>query len=360
MLQQRGAKVNTIDIAGRKIGNGYEPFVILEVGINHNGDMQIIRKMIDEAFAAGADAIKFQTFKAEEFIADPNQTYTYRSGGLEITEPMLEMFRRYELSETQWRQIFLWCKQSNILCFSTPQNPSDLDFLLSIVDLPVIKVGSDDLTNLELMRYYAGKGLPMIISAGMAYISEVEAAVRSIRASGNEMISILHCVSSYPASARNIHLNKIATLQRAFDVPVGFSDHTEDNNAAVASVAMGACILEKHFTLDKNMPGPDHWFSMNPTEAKAWVRAIKDAYCMLGKSVVEPTAEELTMRKIARRSIVANNDIAAGTVLTRKDLALKRPGTGIPPAHIDYLIGQRLAINIRKNELITFENLRVR
>jgi N,N'-diacetyllegionaminate synthase len=347
-----------LDIAGRRVGPGCEPFVILEAGINHNGDMALLRKMIDEAVVAGADAIKFQTFKAEEFISDPHQTYTYKSQGRQITESMLDIFKRFELSEPQWQQVFTWCRDSGILGFSTPQNPSDLDFLLNITDLPVIKVGSDDLTNLELLRYYAAKGLPVIISAGMAFISEVEDAVRAVRSSGNQSLAVLHCVSSYPAAPEALHLNKILTLSGAFDLPVGFSDHSQGNTAAVTAVSLGACILEKHFTLDKNLPGPDHWFSADPAEARTWVQAIRDCHRMRGTGIIEPAPEELQMRAIARRSIVAARDLAAGIVLTRADMAFKRPGTGVPPRMVNELIGQRIARPIARNSLITFDAFR--
>jgi N-acetylneuraminate synthase/N,N'-diacetyllegionaminate synthase len=348
----------TFEIDGRRIGPGHEPFLILEVGINHNGDMDQVKKMIDVAANSGADAVKFQTFRAAEFVSDPLATYTYQSQGRQVTESMLGMFQRYELSPDQWKQIVLWCEQSKIMFFSTPQNPSDLDFLLKTTRLPAIKVGSDDLTNIGLMRYYASKSLPMIISAGMAYLSEIESAVRAIRETGNSRLAVLHCVSSYPAPAEDLHLNKMATISRAFDVPVGFSDHTVGPLGAVAAVAMGACIVEKHFTLDKNLPGPDHRFSADPREVKEWVHAIRNTYRSLGQSIVEPTTDEMEMRKIARRSVVAARDLAQGEILKLEDLAFKRPGTGIPPAHVSYLVGHRVRRDLRKDDLVTFEALR--
>lgn len=346
------------EIQGRRIGLGHEPFLILEAGVNHNGDMELVRRMIDAASTAGADALKFQTFVAAEFVSDPSQTYTYRSQGREVTESMLSMFQRYELTIAQWRQIVSWCNEAGIMFFSTPQNSSDLDFLLDITDLPVIKIGSDDLTNVGLIHYYASKGIPIMISAGMAYLSEIEGAVRAVHEAGNNNLSILHCVSSYPAQPEDLHLNKMATIARAFNVPVGFSDHTEGTTAAVAAVALGARIIEKHFTLDKNLPGPDHWFSANPEEAKDWVRAIRSVYRSLGQSVIEPTSRECEMRKLARRSIVAARDLPMGRILSPQDLTCKRPGTGIPPAHIQYLIGQRITRDICKDTLVTLEDIR--
>ena len=348
----------SFDVDGRIIGPGHEPFLILEAGINHNGDMNLVRQMISAAVDAGADALKFQTFTAAEFVSDPQQMYTYRSQGREVTESMLAMFKRYELSAEQWKQIVAWCHEAGIMFFSTPQNISDLDFLLSLVKLPVIKVGSDDLTNIALMRYFASKGIPMMISAGMAYLSEIEAAVRAIREAGNQNLAVLHCVSSYPAQPDELHLNKMATIARAFDVPVGFSDHTEGAVAASAAVALGACVVEKHFTLDKNLGGPDHWFSADPKEAKAWVQAIRNTYRSLGISEIRPTGRELDMRKIARRSIVAARDLSAGTILSVDDLTFKRPGTGLTPSQLEHLLGQRIAKPIRKDVLVTFADLR--
>ena len=346
-----------LEIADRRIGPGFEPFIILEVGINHNGDTAIARKMIDVAFSCGADAVKFQTFKAEEFISDPDKTYTYRSQGQEVTESMLSMFKKCEFSREQWKKIAEYCKKVGILFFSTPQNPSDLDFLLELVNLPVIKVGSDDLTNVDLLKYFASKKIPLIISAGMAYLGEIEDAVNAIRVSGNHNFAILHCVSSYPAKPEQLNLRKMATIANAFEVPVGFSDHTEGVDASIAAVALGACILEKHFTLDKNLAGPDHWFSSDPEEVTRWIRAIKTTWNSLGSPVVSPTELELEMRLIARRSIVAKRDLAAGTILNAENMAFKRPGTGLPPKMRHLLEGRRLGRSIKCDEIISLDYL---
>lgn len=350
--------MNRIKISeGKYIGENEPCFIIAEAGINHNGDINIAKKMIDKAKECGVDAIKFQTFKAEEFISDINQTYTYESQGKEITESMFEMFKRYEFTKEHWIEIADYCSQQNIIFFSTPQNPSDLDFLMSIVDLPVIKVGADDLTNLELMSYYASKGKPMIISAGMAYISEIEDAVEAIRKEGNIELMILHCVSSYPAQAEEVNLKKMNTISQAFEVITGFSDHTIGTTASVGAVTLGAKIIEKHFTLDKNMEGPDHWFSSDVDELKKLVYDIKYIEKALGSSQVKPTKKEMQMRKVARRSIVAAKDISIGDVLTRELIAFKKPGTGIQPKLAKIIIGHKVRKTIKLNELITFEDI---
>jgi N,N'-diacetyllegionaminate synthase len=339
------------------IGNGEPTFIVAEVGINHNGDLNLAKKIIDEAKKCGVDAVKFQVFKADEFVSDLSSTYTYRSRGELITESMLEIFKRYEFDAAEWKEIFGYCKNKNMEFFVTPQNPSDLDFILSIVDIPVIKVGSDDLTNLELLEYYAKKNKPVIISAGMAYISEIEDAVNTIRNTGNSDLIVLHCVSSYPADAEEVNLRRILTIKQAFDVVVGFSDHTIGYSAAVGAVVLGAKVIEKHFTVDKNLPGPDHWFSANPDEMRELVDEIRFIERALGSGVIEPTPKELEMRKIARRSIVAAKNIDKGGAITRNVVTFKRPGTGLTPKFINYIIGRKAKIDIKKNELITFDKI---
>ncbi len=341
----------------RYIGNDEPCFIVAEVGINHNGDVNSAKKMIDVAKECGVDAVKFQTFKAEEFVSNPDETYTYKSQGRGVTESMLEMFKRYEFSEGGWKEIFNYCKNMDIICFSTPQNPSDLDFLLKIVDLSIIKVGSDDLTNLELLKYYASKNKPMIISVGMAFISEIEDAVEIIREKGNNDLVVLHCISSYPTEAEEINLRRMLTIRQAFDVIVGFSDHTVGTIAATAAVALGAKVIEKHFTLDKNLPGPDHWFSSDPKELSQLVQTIRYTEKSLGNYIIKPTSKEMEMRKIARRSIVAARDVKKGEVITSEVLNVKRPGTGLPPKFIKYILKKEAKINIKKNELITFEKI---
>lgn len=341
----------------RYIGNNEPCFIIAEVGINHNGDINLAKKMIDVAKECGVSAVKFQTFKAEEFISKLDETYTYESQGKEVTESMLKMFKRYEFSDEEWKEIFNYCKSKNIIVFSTPQNPSDLDFLLKIVDLPIIKVGSDDLTNLELLKYYASLNKPMIISAGMSFISEIEDAVNVIRETGNNDLVVLHCVSSYPAEPEEVYLKKMLTIKQAFDVIVGFSDHTIGNTASTAAIALGAKVIEKHFTLDKKLPGPDHWFSSNPKELSQLVQAIRYTEKSLGNYIVKPTPKEIEMRKVARRSIVAARDIKKGEIITPEELSVKRPGMGLPPKFIKYILKKEAKVNIKKNELITFEKI---
>lgn len=346
-----------IKVGDRYIGENEPAFIIAEIGINHNGDIDLAKKMVIEAKNCGADAVKFQKFTAQDFISDPDATYLYRSQGRDITESMLEMFKRYEFSKSEWKELIEYCISVGVIFFVTPQNPSDLDFILSMTSLPIIKVGSDDLTNISLLEYYAGKRIPMIISAGMAYASEIEDAVAAIRRNGNDDIIVLHCVSSYPANADELNLRKIPVIRDAFGTIIGYSDHSIGNVAAICSIVLGAKVIEKHFTLDRDLPGPDHWFSCEPAELKELVKGIRHAEMALGNSMLVPTPHEQEMRKIARRSIIAMRDIKSGDHIRIDDVGLKRPGTGLPPKFLKYIVNTRAKINIKVNDIITFDKL---
>ncbi|MBU1659454.1 N-acetylneuraminate synthase family protein [bacterium] len=342
-------------------GQKMSVFIIAEVGINHNGDISLAKKMIDEAKRAGADCVKFQTFKAQEFVSDASQTYTYTSGGKEITESMLEMFQRYEFNKQEWIEIIAYCKEKGIAFSSTAQNSSDLDFLLSLTKLPFIKVGSDDLTSLQQLRYYASKGLPMIISAGMAYESEIHDALEAIRETRNDDITVLHCVSSYPTQAEEVNLKKIPAIKNIFGVKVGFSDHTLGSTAAVGAVCFGACVIEKHFTLDNAMAGPDHWFSVNPKELQKYIQDIRFIENAIGSSELKPTTKELEMRKLARRKVVAKTEIQAGQTIEARHVDFKRVNASaqgtVEPKNAQLLFGKTAKSNIAKNTPITLEML---
>lgn len=336
-------------------------FIIAEVGVNHNGDINIAKEMIDEAKKAGANCVKFQTFKAEEFVSDVSQTYTYKSQGKEVTESMIEMFIRYQFTKEEWIEIVEYCESKDILFSSTAQNKSDLDFLMSITELPFLKVGSDDLTNLELLSHYGSKNIPMIISAGMAYAYEIEDAVSAIRNSGNDDITVLHCISSYPTEATDVNLKKIPVIRDAFDVKVGFSDHTIGSASAVGSVCFGVTVIEKHFTLDNKMAGPDHWFSINPSELKKYVDDIRFIEKALGNGQLKPTSNELEIRKIARRKIVAKTNILKGTKISNENINFKRidntDNLGIDPKNILFILNRTVSKDITKDETIVLENL---
>lgn len=345
-----------IKLGKKTVGEGFPVYIIAEAGINHNGSVDCAKEMIRCAKNCGVDAIKFQIFSAAEFVSSPKDLYTYHSQGKPVTESMLEMFRRYEFASDEWEEIFSFCKKQKIDFFATPQNPSDLDFLLTLVDVPAIKVGSDDLTNLELLGYYAKKGKPLIISAGMAYIGEIEDAVNVIRNSGNTDLAILHCTSSYPTDAGDVNIRKMLTIRQAFNVVTGFSDHTRGSVATIGAVALGASIIEKHFTMDKNLPGPDHWFSSDPKDLSDLVHSIRFIERALGDPQIRPTEKESDMRSLARRSIVASKTIKKGETITRESIDFKRPGTGLAPKYLPCIIGRKTKSGIRKNSQILFEN----
>ncbi len=345
------------EISGKRIGPGEAPFIILEAGINHNGELTKVEKMIQAAKNAGADAIKFQTFKASEFIADAEQQFTYKSQGKEVTESMLEMFKRYEFSSDEWFQIKSMCDHAGIIFMSTPQNRSDLQLLLEI-GIPAIKVGSDDFTNLPLLTYYSQIGLPLIMSCGMANLGEVYDAVGATNAlSGNDVLLML-CTSQYPTPPEDVNISKMTTLAGAFPgLLLGFSDHTQGDTAAVLAIGKGAVVFEKHFTLSHDLSGPDHWFSETPETATKWVASIRQAYEMIGSGEMVPTLKEMEMRNIARRSIIALRDIEAGEILNENNIGLMRPGTGLPPKMIDFFIGQKCRNKIAKSDQLKFTDI---
>ncbi|HVZ53573.1 MAG TPA: N-acetylneuraminate synthase family protein [Pseudolabrys sp.] len=341
-----------IGIGARRIGDGHPPFIIAEAGINHNGELTRALAMVSAAREAGADAIKFQTFRAEEFVGDPSQTYTYRSQGRDVTESMLAMFQRYELPREAWFAIKAECDRQGILFFSTPQNRSDLDLLLE-VGVPVVKVGSDDFTNLPLLKSYAATGLPLILSCGMADMAEVYNALSAVDALDGYPTALLLCTSQYPTPPEDVNLRKLATLRAAFPgLTLGFSDHTQGPLAAAIATGFGATVFEKHFTLGHDLPGPDHWFSEEPAGLTEWVTAIRTASDMLGSATLEPTAAERDMRAIARRSVVALRDIAPGETFAADNIGLRRPGTGLAPEFYERILGRAALRPLRKDELL--------
>jgi N,N'-diacetyllegionaminate synthase len=349
--------MNELIIAGRAIGGGQRAFIIAEVGINHNGSIDTAMQMIAVAKRAGADAVKFQTFKAGEFVGDSAQQFTYQSQGRQVTESMLAMFKRYELPVEAWGRIKSECDRQQIIFMSTPQNRSDLDVLLR-VGVPAVKIGSDDFTNLPLIRSYAQTGLPLILSCGMSDLSEVHQALNAAGAFEGYPAALLLCTSQYPTPPGDVNLRKLKTLQGAFPgLVTGFSDHTQGPLAASLAVAMGAVIFEKHFTLDHDQPGPDHWFSEDPSGLEQWIKGIRESQLILGSALVQPTIAELAMRTLARRSVVALRAISRGSELTAENVGLRRPGNGLPPSFIDQVLGRHAANDIPAGALLAFGDI---
>jgi N,N'-diacetyllegionaminate synthase len=335
-----------------RIGRDRPCFIAAEIGINHNGDLDLARRTIDAAKVAGADAVKFQNYRTEDFVPDRSLTYTYRSQGREITETQYELFNRCELDRDALIGIGRYCAEIGIAFFTTPTGEAGIADALA-AGAQLLKNGSDYLTHLPLIAAMARTGVATIVSSGMATLAEIDDAVRAFRGAGGGDLVLLHCVSAYPAPPASLNLRKIPALAAAFGCPVGFSDHTEGIAAAVAAVALGAVMVEKHFTLSRDLPGPDHWFSSDPAEFAALVAAIRATEQALGSARVGPSAEEAGMRDVARLSCVAARDLPAGHILAANDIAFARPGNGMPPKGSAWLTGRRLGRSVTGGDVFT-------
>lgn len=341
--------MSVISINGRKIGEGAEPFIIAEAGINHNGDIELAKKMILAAKKAKADAVKFQTFYAKDFIQDRTLMYTYTSQGEEITEPIIDMFERSEFTKSEWKEIKDFCDDNEILFLSTPGNVSDLELLMSI-GIQAVKVGSDDFVNIPLIRRYAKESVPLLLSCGMATEDEIDLTLKNAGLNEGKGICLFLCTSEYPTPPKDVNIRKLKTLQEKYpNLVIGLSDHTKGSTAAIMAVAMGASVFEKHFTLDHNLPGPDHWFSETPESLKVWIENIREAYIMLGNSELKPTEIEMKNRVEYHRSITTSCDVYEGDLFSEANLCMRRPGDGLPASKWDEIIGSHATRNIKKN-----------
>lgn len=343
--------MRTVKIGDALVGDGCPVFIVAEVGYNFNG-LDEAKTSIDAAIECGVDAVKFQTFRAET-ITSRFTDFPPEAGGTN----QFEEFKRYELSEEAHRELFDYARKRGILAFSTPSYFDDAD-LLERLGVPVYKIGSDDLTNLPFIRYVAEKGKPIIFSTGMGALGEVAEAFETIVASRNDQVVILHCVSNYPiADYGVVNLNAIPTLRRAFPVPIGFSDHTVTISAALGAVALGASLIERHFTIDKTLDAPDAAFAADPSEMKGLVRAVRELEQALGDGIKRPAHSECAMRLETRKSAVARVDIQPGEAITKEKIIVKRPGTGIPPKLAHLVVGRRAKCTIKADEVITWEKL---
>jgi N-acetylneuraminate synthase len=347
---------NPVQIAGYHVGPGNPCFIIAEAGVNHNGDLNLAHRLIDVAVQAGADAIKFQTFNAERLATADAQKAAYQLATTNSGESQFEMLQRLELDADGHRTLIAHCRDKHILFLSTPFDEASAD-LLEQLGVPAFKTPSGEITNLPYLSHLARKNKPMIISTGMAFLGEVETAVRTIETAGNHTFALLHCVSNYPANPAETNLRAMQTMARAFNVPVGYSDHTPGIEVSLAAVALGACIVEKHFTLDRNLPGPDHQASAEPAELGALVRGIRTVEVALGDGRKQPAASEANTAAVARKSLVAACDIPEGATLTEMMIAIKRPGTGLPPAMREFLIGRAARTAISAGKLLTLDML---
>jgi N-acetylneuraminate synthase/N,N'-diacetyllegionaminate synthase len=342
----------SVNIEGRQVGPGHPVFIIAEAGVNHNGDPEMARQLVHVAVAAGADAVKFQTFRADSVASAEAPKAEYQVETTGNAETQLEMLRRLELSPEAHREIQAHCRRNQIMFLSTPFDEAAAD-LLEELDVPAFKISSGDLTNLPLLEHIARKGKPLILSTGMSNLDEVADAVKAVRGAGCDQLVLLHCVTNYPAGAADINLRAMRTMTEAFGVPVGYSDHTNGIEISLAAVALGACVIEKHFTLDRDLPGPDHRASLEPAELAAMVQGIRKIELALGDGRKVPTDAELKTAKVARRSLFAAENIPAGAKLTRQMISVKRPGTGLAPALTDSLVGRTARANIVADTMLS-------
>lgn len=348
--------VKIIDIAGRQIGLNQPCFVIAEAGVNHNGSLEMAHQLVDAAAQAGADAVKFQTFKAECLVTVDAPKADYQRQNEDTVESSYEMLRRLELSPEAHRSLMADCQRKRTLFLSTPFDEESAD-LLNDLGVIAFKIPSGEITNLPLLRHISLKGKPLFVSTGMSYLGEVETAVRAIEETGNYDFVLLHCVSSYPADSGDANLKAMHTMAEAFDSLVGYSDHTLGIEVALAAVALGACVIEKHITIDRGLPGPDHQASLEPHEFAELIRGIRKVEASLGHGRKEPVASEENTAAVSRRSLVAARDIQAGTKLTEDMIAIKRPGTGLPPTAQSFVVGRTVRVGVPAGTLFTLEML---
>ncbi len=363
-----------IKIKNKSVGKGFPCFIIAEAGVNHNGKFDLAEKLIDAAKEAGADAVKFQIFKAENLVTLEADQAEYQTKNIGKKESQYQMLKRLELSYSDFERLKEYCDKKGIIFLATPHSgKEDVDFISKIC--PAIKVSSPDVTNLPILEYVARKNLPIILSTGASTSEEVREAVKTILFINKELI-LLHCTTNYPTKINEVNLRAMKTMEKEFGLPIGYSDHTEGIKISLVAVVLGACIIEKHFTLDKNMLGPDHKASLEPQELKKMVDEIRkiekrlsagenpdiilgelNVKEALGNGIKKPNLNELEVAKAVRKSIVATRDIEKGTEIREDMLAIKRPGTGIKPKFINKVIGKKTKKDIKKDELIKFEDL---
>ena len=331
-------------------------FVIAEAGVNHNGDMALARALVDVAAEARADAVKFQTFAVDRLVTRSAATAEYQRRALGGEPSQYEMLARLELSPADHEMLLAHCARRGIEFMSTPFDPESARFLKRL-GVRRIKISSGDVTNLPMLEVVGALGLPVILSTGMADLDEVGAAVATLRAAGTTDLALLQCVSNYPADPALTNLRVMDTFARAFGTPVGLSDHSPGTAVAIAAAALGAAYVEKHFTLDRALPGPDHQASLLPDELRGLVQAIREVEAAMGDGVKRPAPSELPVRDVARKSLVAARDVPAGTALAPDDLVILRPGTGLSPAALPRVLGRRAARPIPHHTPITEDML---
>lgn len=346
----------SLNLGTRTVGPGQRCFVIAEAGVNHNGDIAIAEQLIDSAADAGADAVKFQTFKAARLATPDAPKAAYQHRTTDANESQFDMLLRLELSAEDHHRLLAYSARRGVVFLSTPFEEESADFLNEL-GVPAMKIPSGEVTNLPFLAHVARMGRPLIVSTGMCDLGEVESAVETIRDHGNSDLVLLHCVSNYPADPADVNLRAMQTMQTAFGVPCGYSDHTMGIEVSLAAVALGACVLEKHFTLDRGMTGPDHEASLEPGELATLIRGIRTVESALGDGRKRAAANEADTAATIRKSLVAAQDIAAGVTVTEADVDIKRPGTGLPPVMKSYFVGRTATHHIPAGTLLDWEKV---
>jgi sialic acid synthase SpsE len=331
-----------LSIAGRSVGPGEQPYIVAEIGSNHNGDMQLCRRLIDAAKECGVDAVKFQSWSKSSLISKAeyarNTKYTKSNGSQPTLEEAVE---RYQFTPEQHHEIAAYCQSQKVVFFSSCFARQEVDLLESL-NVPAYKIASMDVNHLPLLEYVAETGKPLILSTGLATLGEIERALGFLRDHNSGPVALLHCVSIYPSAPELVNLRNIGTLQLAFDVPVGYSDHSLGAAIPLAAIALGSCIIEKHFTLDKSMEGWDHAVSADPEELRHLVRESRNIFEALGSSVRTINEEQMAKRRVFRRRMVTMRGMKKGQTVGAADVDFKRPGTGIDPDQLTYVVGRTL------------------
>ena len=342
-------KIEPFKFCGKQLGDGHSAYLVGEIGFNHNGDIELAKRMIASAAENGADAVKLQTFVAGEMISKSLIADDPDNPGNEI--PFYEFFQRYELSRSDYEILFAYAKTLNIPLFSTPFDETSLEMLVEF-GTPAIKIASPDLTYLPFLEKVAGTGLPVVLSTGMGDVEEISLALEILQSKCS--VILLHCVSNYPSQYEEMNLNCLQGMESKFNVPVGLSDHTLDNLSAVVAASLGAVLIEKHFTTDRNLPGVDQSMSIEPKELKKLKAQLIHVNQILGDDEKRIQPSEVPVKLSARRSLVARMDIAAGTSLTAEMIACKRPGNGIPPKELDCVIGKSCKQDLKAEQVLTW------
>ena len=341
---------DNFEFCGKLLGAGHPAFLVAEIGFNHNGDVELAKRMIESATINGADAVKLQTFVAREMISNTLLADDPDHPGNEI--PFYEFFQRYELSREDYKVLIAYARTLHIPLFSTPFDDASLDMLVEL-EMPALKIASPDLIYTPFLEKVAETGLPVVLSTGMGSVDEIGEALHALRKANS--VILLHCVSNYPSRYEEMNLGCLDGLRSRFELPVGLSDHTLDNLSAVVAASLGAVLIEKHFTLDRNLPGVDQSISMQPQDLRQLKSELLNITKILGEGKKEIQESEIPVRLSARRSLVARVDIPAGTPLEPTMLACKRPGTGIPPNELDRVLGKSPKVAIAAEQVITWE-----